>query len=100
VGGAVLQPRRSPKEAQPETWKETMKRPTLKALAIAMRLLHVAGSNPSGDSAKSSIEQTLRPRISGHFSIEHYQVLKSDYAVTPPFGGPDQTAAPRKKSIM
>jgi hypothetical protein len=59
-----------------------MKRPTLKTLAIAMRLLRVDGSNPSGSSAKSCIEQILRRKIGGHFSIEHYQVLKSDYAVT------------------
>ena len=59
-----------------------MKQPTRKVLEIAIRLLHLAGSNPSGDSAKSSIEQALRPRIRGHFSIEHYQVLKADYAVT------------------
>jgi len=59
-----------------------MKRPTLKALTIAMGLLRVAGSNPSGSSAKSCIERTLRQKIGGHFSIENYRVLKSDYAVT------------------
>ena len=59
-----------------------MKRPTLKALAIAMNLLRVAGSNPSGSSAKSCIERALRLKISGPFSIENYQVLKSDYAMT------------------
>jgi hypothetical protein len=59
-----------------------MKRPTLKTLGIVLRLLRVAGSSPSGSSAKSCIERTLRPKIGGSFSIEKYQVLKSDYAMT------------------
>src|SRR5271156_3827048 len=59
-----------------------MKRPTLRTLGIALRLLRVAGSNPSGPSAKSCIERALRPKIAGPFSIENYQVLKSDYAMT------------------
>jgi hypothetical protein len=59
-----------------------MKRLILKALEIGVRSLRVADSNPSGSSAKSCIEQTLRPRIGGHFSIEHYQILNADYAVT------------------
>lgn len=59
-----------------------MKRPTLKALAIATGLLRPASPNPSGSSAKSCIEQTLRTKIEGNFSIENYQVLKADYAVT------------------
>src|SRR5271156_2378528 len=59
-----------------------MKRPTLKALAVAMGLRRVAGSNPSGSSAKLCIEGALRPKIGGHFSIENYRVLKSEYAVT------------------
>jgi hypothetical protein len=62
--------------------KRNMQRRTPKPLTIAMRVLHLAGSNPSGSSAKSCIEQTLRPKIGGRFSIENYQVLKSDYAVT------------------
>jgi hypothetical protein len=81
VGGAVLQPRRSLKQTVRKL-ERNMKRPTLKALAIAMNLLRVAGSNPSGSSAKSCIERALRPKIGGHFSIENYRVLKSDYAVT------------------
>lgn len=59
-----------------------MKRPTLKAMGIALGLLRVAGSNPSGSSAKSCIERALRPKIGGSFSIETFQVLKSGYAMT------------------
>jgi hypothetical protein len=81
VGGAVLQPRRSLKQTVRKL-ERNMKRPTLKALAVAMGLRRVAGFNPSGSSAKSCIERALRPKIGGHFSIENYRVLKSDYAVT------------------
>ena len=59
-----------------------MKRPTLRTLGIALRLLRAAGSNPSGSAAKSSIERALRPKIGGPFSIENYQVLKSGYVMT------------------
>ena len=59
-----------------------MKPPTLKTLGIVLRLLRVAGSNPSGSSAKSCIERTLRLKIDGPFSIENYQVLKSGHAMT------------------
>ncbi|MGO9455386.1 MAG: hypothetical protein ACLQDV_30710 [Candidatus Binataceae bacterium] len=59
-----------------------MKRPTLKTPGFVLRLLRVAGSNPSGSAAKSCIERTLRPKIGGPFAIENYQVLKSGYAMT------------------
>jgi hypothetical protein len=59
-----------------------MKRPTLRTLGIALRLLRVDGTNPSGSLAKSCIERALCPKIAGPFSIENYQVLKSDYALT------------------
>ena len=59
-----------------------MKRPTLKSLGIALRLLRPTSSNPSGSSAKSYIERALRPNIGGPFSIEDFQVLKSGHAMT------------------